>query len=215
EIVNELSKIGIRFSEEFQGLMLLGAHRYLQRSKVYGQEQKQAKRFKAKNHERGNGDITNEDLVAAKHPRNLMYGKLMKQHMKNKDEINKDRVARVPQSRPAELQGPKSLEVSFHHVTKDEVELSHQNAELRLLEIFPMNEKIKSINYYGTLRAEEDHLIHGYHFTKDASQNQLQVQNFGKPFILVIRDYETLAELKNEKSIDYAFNLRDNETNTF
>nr|GFA87338.1 ubiquitin-specific protease 13 [Tanacetum cinerariifolium] len=67
--------------------------------------------------------------------------------------------------------------------------------------------KIENINYYGTLRAEEipkeekelghqDHLIHGYHFTKDASQNQLQDQNFGKPFILVIRDYETLAELK-------------------
>ncbi|GJY00146.1 ubiquitin carboxyl-terminal hydrolase 12-like protein [Tanacetum coccineum] len=45
------------------------------------------------------------------------------------------------------------------------VELSHQNAELRLLEVF-------------------------YH------KIYLQVQNFGKPFILVIRDYETLAELK-------------------
>nr|GEX38643.1 ubiquitin carboxyl-terminal hydrolase 12-like [Tanacetum cinerariifolium] len=78
--------------------------------------------------------------------------------MKNKDEINEDRVARVPQSRPSELQGPKSLEVSFHHATKDEVvvhtitlpkqstvgdmikylktkvESSHQNTELRLLE---------------------------------------------------------------------------------
>ncbi|GJY00149.1 putative ubiquitinyl hydrolase 1 [Tanacetum coccineum] len=102
------------------GLVLEEGHKYVQRSKVYGQEQKQVMRFKAKNHERGNGDITNEDLVAAKRPSNSMDRKLMKQDMKNQDEINEDRVARVPQSRPSELQAPKSLEVSFHHATKDE-----------------------------------------------------------------------------------------------
>ncbi|XP_076890783.1 ubiquitin C-terminal hydrolase 12-like isoform X2 [Bidens hawaiensis] len=139
-----------------------------------------------------------------------------------------------------ELQGLKTLKVAFHHATKDEVvihtirlpkqstvgdvindlktkvELSHQDAELRLLEvfyhkiykIFPLNEKIENINdQYWTLRAEEipeeekdlgplDRLIHVYHFTKDSSQNQAQVQNFGEPFFLVIREGETLAEVK-------------------
>nr|XP_019708940.1 ubiquitin carboxyl-terminal hydrolase 12 isoform X2 [Elaeis guineensis] len=138
-----------------------------------------------------------------------------------------------------ELQGLKTLKVAFHHATKDEVvihsirlpknstvadvindlktkvELSHPNAELRLLEvfyhkiykIFPPNEKIENINdQYWTLRAEEipeeeknlgphDRLIHVYHFTKDTSQNQM-VQNFGEPFFLVIHEGETLAEVK-------------------
>ncbi|CAL1386879.1 unnamed protein product [Linum trigynum] len=138
-----------------------------------------------------------------------------------------------------ELQGLKTLKVAFHHATKDEVvihtirlpkqstvgdvindlktkvELSHPNAELRLLEvfyhkiykIFPPGEKIENINdQYWTLRAEEipeeekqigphDRLIHVYHFMKDTAQNQ-QVQNFGEPFFLVIREGETLAEVK-------------------
>ncbi|KAF7131994.1 hypothetical protein RHSIM_Rhsim09G0140000 [Rhododendron simsii] len=138
-----------------------------------------------------------------------------------------------------ELQGLKTLKVAFHHATKEEVvihtirlpkqstvgdvindlktkvELSHPNAELRLLEvfyhkiykIFPLNEKIENINdQYWTLRAEEipeeeknlgphDRLIHIYHFTKDTAQNQV-VQNFGEPFFLVIREGETLGEVK-------------------
>ncbi|KAG8646912.1 ubiquitin C-terminal hydrolase 12 [Manihot esculenta] len=140
-----------------------------------------------------------------------------------------------------ELQGLKNLKVAFHHATKDEVvihnirlpkqstvgdvinelrtkvELSHPNAELRLLEvfyhkiykIFPHNEKIENINdQYWTLRAEEipeeekslgphDRLIHVYHFTKETAQNQMQVQNFGEPFFLVIHEGETLAEVKS------------------
>ncbi|XP_038981966.1 ubiquitin carboxyl-terminal hydrolase 12-like isoform X4 [Phoenix dactylifera] len=139
-----------------------------------------------------------------------------------------------------ELQGLKTLKVAFHHATKDEVavhcirlpknstvgdvinelktkvELSHPNAELRLLEvfyhkiykIFPPNEKIENINdQYWTLRAEEipeeeknlgphDRLIHVYHFTRDPTQNQMQVQNFGDPFFLIIREGETLADVK-------------------
>ncbi|KAL0426633.1 UNVERIFIED_CONTAM: Ubiquitin carboxyl-terminal hydrolase 12 [Sesamum latifolium] len=139
-----------------------------------------------------------------------------------------------------ELQCLKTLKVAFHHATKDEatilnirlpkpstvgdvlneiktkVELSHPNAELRLLEvfyhkiykIFPVHEKIENINdQYWTLRAEEipeeeknlgpnDRLIHVYHFTKETSQNQVQVQNFGEPFFLVIHEGETLAEVK-------------------
>ncbi|KAF3789504.1 Ubiquitin carboxyl-terminal hydrolase 12 [Nymphaea thermarum] len=99
---------------------------------------------------------------------------------------------------------------------KSKVELSSPNAELRLLEvfyhkiykIFPLNEKIENINdQYWTLRAEEipeeeknlgphNRLIHVYHFTKDASQNQMQVQNFGEPFFLIIHEGETLAEVK-------------------
>ncbi|KAJ4979070.1 hypothetical protein NE237_009850 [Protea cynaroides] len=139
-----------------------------------------------------------------------------------------------------ELQGLKTLKVAFHSAIKDEVvihsirlpkqstvadvindlktkvELSHANAELRLLEvfyhkiykIFPPTEKIENINdQYWTLRAEEipeeeknlgpqDRLIHVYHFTKDTSQNQMQVQNFGEPFFLIIHEGETLAEVK-------------------
>ncbi|XP_047329701.1 ubiquitin C-terminal hydrolase 12-like isoform X2 [Impatiens glandulifera] len=138
-----------------------------------------------------------------------------------------------------ELQGLKTLKVAFLHATKDEVaihtirlpkqstvedvindlktkvELSHPNAELRLLEvfyhkiykIFPLNEKIENINdQYWTLRAEEipeeeknlgphDRLIHVYHFFKDTTQNQV-VQNFGDPFFLVVHEGETLTEVK-------------------
>ncbi|WOL20666.1 ubiquitin carboxyl-terminal hydrolase 12 isoform X9 [Canna indica] len=138
-----------------------------------------------------------------------------------------------------ELQGLKTLKVAFHHAAKDEVvihsirlpknntvgdvindlktkvELSHPDAELRLLEvfyhkiykIFPHSEKIENINdQYWTLRAEEipeeeknldshDHLIHVYHFMKDPNQNQM-IQNFGEPFLLVIHEDETLAEVK-------------------
>ncbi|KAJ4970538.1 hypothetical protein NE237_003637 [Protea cynaroides] len=99
---------------------------------------------------------------------------------------------------------------------KTKVDLSHPTAELRLLEvfyhkiykIFPPSEKIENINdQYWTLRAEEipeeeknlgphDRLIHVYHFTKDTSQNQMQVQNFGEPFFLIIHEGETLAEVK-------------------
>ncbi|KAK6131638.1 hypothetical protein DH2020_034652 [Rehmannia glutinosa] len=99
---------------------------------------------------------------------------------------------------------------------KTKVELSHPSAELRLLEvfyhkiykIFPNHEKIENINdQYWTLRAEEipeeeknlgpnDKMIHVYHFTKEIAQNQVQVQNFGEPFFLVIHEGETLADVK-------------------
>ncbi|XP_055829915.1 ubiquitin C-terminal hydrolase 13-like [Solanum dulcamara] len=139
-----------------------------------------------------------------------------------------------------ELQSLKPLKVVFHHATKDEVvihtfrlpkqstvddviknlktkvELSHSNAELRLLEVFyhkiykilPTTEKIENINdQYWTLRAEEipeeeknlgphDCLAHVCHFKKEAAQNQMKIQNFGEPFLLIIHENETLAELK-------------------
>ncbi|KAK7401183.1 hypothetical protein VNO78_12504 [Psophocarpus tetragonolobus] len=99
---------------------------------------------------------------------------------------------------------------------KTKVELSDPEAELRLLEVFyhkiykvfPPNEKIENINdQYWTLRAEEipeeeknlgphDRLIHVYHFNKDTAQNQMQIQNFGEPFFLVIHEGETLSEIK-------------------
>ncbi|KAK7393143.1 hypothetical protein VNO78_21621 [Psophocarpus tetragonolobus] len=138
-----------------------------------------------------------------------------------------------------ELQCLKTLKIAFHHAAKDDVvihtirlprhstvsdvindlkskvDLSHPDAELRLLEvfyhkiykIFRANEKIENINdQYWTLRAEEipeeeknlgshDRLIHVYHFSKETTQNQ-QVQNFGHPFFLVIHEGETLAEVK-------------------
>ncbi|KAH0777991.1 hypothetical protein KY290_009402 [Solanum tuberosum] len=99
---------------------------------------------------------------------------------------------------------------------KTKVEFSKPDAELRLLEvfyhkiykIFPTSEKIENINdQYWTLRAEEipeeeknlgpnDRLIHVYHFTKETAQNQMQIQNFGEPFLLVIYEGETLAQVK-------------------
>ncbi|XP_024631332.1 ubiquitin carboxyl-terminal hydrolase 12 isoform X5 [Medicago truncatula] len=140
-----------------------------------------------------------------------------------------------------ELQNLKTLKIAFHHDAKDEVstvmiirlqkhstvadvindlkskvDLSHPDAELRLVEvfnhkiykIFHVNEKIENINdHYWTLRAEEipeeekslgphDRMIHVYHFLKDTAQNQMHVQNFGDPFFLVIREGETLADVK-------------------
>ncbi|XP_051150225.1 ubiquitin C-terminal hydrolase 12 isoform X2 [Andrographis paniculata] len=137
-----------------------------------------------------------------------------------------------------ELQCLKTLKVTFHREDeavilnirlpkqstvgdvlndiKTKVNLSHPNAELRLLEVFyhkiykvfPVQEKIENINdQYWTLRAEEipeeeknlgpnDRLIHVYHFTKETTQNQVQVQNFGDPFFLVIHEGKTLADVK-------------------
>ncbi|MCD7455711.1 ubiquitin carboxyl-terminal hydrolase 13, partial [Datura stramonium] len=139
-----------------------------------------------------------------------------------------------------ELQCLKTLKVAFYNAAKDEVtihtirlpkqstvddvlnhlktkvELSHPDAELRLLEvfyhkiykIFPPTERIENINdQYWTLRAEEipeeeknlgphDRLIHVYHFMKDTTQNQAHVQNFGEPFFLVIHEGETMTKIK-------------------
>ncbi|CAN8259679.1 unnamed protein product [Cochlearia groenlandica] len=139
-----------------------------------------------------------------------------------------------------ELQDLKTLSVAFHHATEDQgvihsvilpkqstvgdvlneirtkVELSHQDAELRLLEvflykitrIFSSSARIENINDQNcSLRAEEipeeeknigpnDRLIHAYHFTKEAGLSQVHVQNFGDPFFLVIHEGETLGEIK-------------------
>jgi len=111
---------------------------------------------------------------------------------------------------------------------KTKVQLSSPNAELRVLEvfyhkiyqIFPLLEKIENINdQYWTLRAEEipeeeknigsnDRLIHVYHFMKDINQTQ-QIQNFGDPFFLLVREGETLAEVK--KRIQSKLQVSDEE----
>jgi len=111
---------------------------------------------------------------------------------------------------------------------KTKVQLSSPNAELRVLEvfyhkiyqIFPLLEKIENINdQYWTLRAEEipeeeknivsnDRLIHVYHFMKDINQTQ-QIQNFGDPFFLLVREGETLAEVK--KRIQSKLRVSDEE----
>ncbi|KAK9128012.1 hypothetical protein Syun_016809 [Stephania yunnanensis] len=75
-----------------------------------------------------------------------------------------------------------------------QVELSHPNVELRLLEVF--YHKIYKIPEEEKNLGPHDRLIHVYHFTKDPSQNQTQVQNFGEPFFLIIHEGETLAEVK-------------------
>ncbi|KAI3938563.1 hypothetical protein MKW98_016068 [Papaver atlanticum] len=139
-----------------------------------------------------------------------------------------------------ELQDLKTLNVAFSHSTKidtvvhsirlpnqstvgdlinvlkTKVELSHPDAELRLLKIFchkiykiiSLSEKIGNISdAYWTLRAEEipeeeknmgpqDRLIHVYHFTKGEPRTRAPVENFGEPFLLVIHDGETLDAVK-------------------
>ncbi|KAK8641315.1 hypothetical protein V6N13_010728 [Hibiscus sabdariffa] len=140
-----------------------------------------------------------------------------------------------------ELQCLKTLKIAFHHAAtkgevvshtirlpkqstvgdvindlKTKVELSHPDAELRLLQIFhhkiykvfQPSDKIENINdKYWTLRAEEipeeeknlgpnDCLIHAYHFSSETTQNQTKVHNFGDPFFLLIHEGETLAEIK-------------------
>ncbi|KAL3620230.1 ubiquitin carboxyl-terminal hydrolase 13 [Castilleja foliolosa] len=140
-----------------------------------------------------------------------------------------------------ELQCLRTLQVAFRNATNHEIEihnirvpregnvsdvlddlrlkaeLSHPEAELRLLEvfshriykIFSSSEKIESINdNYWNLRAEEipeeeknlgahDCLIHVYHFMNEEKQNQVKIQNFGEPFLLVIHEDETLDHVKN------------------
>ncbi|KAF6150148.1 hypothetical protein GIB67_023103 [Kingdonia uniflora] len=116
-----------------------------------------------------------------------------------------------------ELQGLKILKVAFHHSIKDDViihsirlpkqstvgdviadlktkvDLSHPDAELRLLEVF--YHKIYKIPEDEKNLGPQDRLIHVYHFTKDSSQNQM-VQNFGEPFFFIIREGEPLSEIK-------------------
>ncbi|XP_047157668.1 ubiquitin C-terminal hydrolase 13-like isoform X2 [Vigna umbellata] len=139
-----------------------------------------------------------------------------------------------------ELQCIKTLKIAFHVAKKDEVvlstvrlpkqstvedvlndikskvDLSHPDAQLRLLEvfyhkiykIFSPSETIENISdEYWKLRAEEipeeerilgplDLLIHVYHFFEDTSHKYLKIQNFGDPFLFVIRGGETLADVK-------------------
>ncbi|GFP97183.1 ubiquitin carboxyl-terminal hydrolase 12 [Phtheirospermum japonicum] len=119
------------------------------------------------------------------------------------------------------------LRLKWHNVAQ--AELSHPEAELRLLEvfshriykIFSSSEKIESINdNYWTLRAEEipeeeqnlgahDCLIHVYHFMNEENQNQMKIQNFGEPFLLVIHEDETLDHVKNR--VQKKLNVPDEE----
>ncbi|XP_026398323.1 ubiquitin carboxyl-terminal hydrolase 12-like [Papaver somniferum] len=137
-----------------------------------------------------------------------------------------------------ELESLRTLKVAFRHSTTNEtvlhsitlrkqstvgdlindlkmktkVELSHPDAELRLLDVdyhkiwknYPLSEKIESIAQYVKLRAEEileeeknlgpqDRLIHVYHFTKGAYHKE---QFFGDPFLFVIHEGETLDVIK-------------------
>ncbi|KAI3910726.1 hypothetical protein MKW92_029235 [Papaver armeniacum] len=135
-----------------------------------------------------------------------------------------------------ELQDLKTLKIAFHYSTRNDtvvhsirlpkqstvgdlindlktkVELSHPDAELRLLEvfshkifkIFTLSDKIVNISdQCSTLRAEEileeeknlgpqDRLIQVYHFAKDG----YLARNFGEPFFLVIHEGETLDVVK-------------------
>ncbi|XP_026420587.1 ubiquitin carboxyl-terminal hydrolase 12-like [Papaver somniferum] len=138
-----------------------------------------------------------------------------------------------------ELQDLKALKVAFRHSTKNEtvlhvirlpkqsrvgdllndlktkVELSHPDAELRLLRIlnhkidkvFPLNEKITYIGddyWSGRLLAEEIpeeeknlgpryRLIHVYHFKKTSYGI---IKHIGEPFFLAIHEGETLEAVK-------------------
>jgi ubiquitin carboxyl-terminal hydrolase 7 len=75
------------------------------------------------------------------------------------------------------------------------------------LQIFSPSEKIDTINdQYWTLRAEvipeeeksleaSDKVIHVCHFSQDNSASTV-VTNFGDPFFLLIREGETLEQIK-------------------
>ncbi|KAK7391559.1 hypothetical protein VNO78_19975 [Psophocarpus tetragonolobus] len=127
-------------------------------------------------------------------------------HFANKDEVVISTIRLRKQS---------TVEDALNDI-KSKVDLSLPDAQLRLLgvfyhkiyKIFPLSEKIENIDdQYWTLRAEEvpeeernleqhDRLIHVYHFMKDAAQNIQQIQNFGDPFLFVIHEGETLADVK-------------------
>ncbi|KAK4777741.1 hypothetical protein SAY87_017928 [Trapa incisa] len=138
-----------------------------------------------------------------------------------------------------ELGDLKILEVSFHNAGKDEVithtirlpkqctvgdllndlrtkvELSHPQAELRLLKIaynkiykiFPLGEKIERlIDEDWKLRAEEileeetnlgpqSCLLYAHHFTKETDPSE-EFVSFGEPFLFVMHQGETLEEIK-------------------
>ncbi|PWA90491.1 ubiquitin-specific protease 13 [Artemisia annua] len=138
-----------------------------------------------------------------------------------------------------ELEGMKTLDVTFHDATKNEVvthtirlpkestvgdvindlktkvELSNKDAELRLLEInfnrisqvFSLDEKIEDISDFCTLRVEEvpeeekdlglqDCLVRVQHCDIDSHWTWHKFRIFGEPFLLVIHEGETLAEVK-------------------
>ncbi|KAG6484795.1 hypothetical protein ZIOFF_053320 [Zingiber officinale] len=92
------------------------------------------------------------------------------------DVIN-DLKTKVELSRPdTEL---RLLEVFYHKIYKPDVNSATSISKTEDLLIFPPGEKIENINdQYWTLCAEE------------------QVQNFGEPFFLVIKEGETLANVK-------------------
>lgn len=89
--------------------------------------------------------------------------------------------------------------------------------ELRMLEVFyhkiykvfALTDKIDSINdQYWTIRAEQipeeekevlsnERIIHVYHFSRDTTSGNVTVHNHSEPFLLKVRDDETLAEVKN------------------
>eukprot|EP00192_Tetraselmis_astigmatica_P000385 CAMPEP_0117664232 /NCGR_PEP_ID=MMETSP0804-20121206/9096_1 /TAXON_ID=1074897 /ORGANISM="Tetraselmis astigmatica, Strain CCMP880" /LENGTH=1147 /DNA_ID=CAMNT_0005471423 /DNA_START=186 /DNA_END=3631 /DNA_ORIENTATION=+ len=100
-------------------------------------------------------------------------------------------------------------------VVAKEIGGSCHAADLRLMEVFYQkifktfapSERIDTINdQYWTLRAEaipeeernmapDDKLIHVYHFSHDSGAATV-VHNFGDPFLLVVHEGETLAQLK-------------------
>ncbi|XP_026428340.1 ubiquitin carboxyl-terminal hydrolase 12-like [Papaver somniferum] len=112
-----------------------------------------------------------------------------------------------------ELPGSKTLNVTFRHAIKDEVDLSHPNAELRLFEvqdhkirkIYSLTEQLKGIcNPYWTLCAEEipeeekilgplDRLIYVCHIDEAFPG---QFRQYGKPFFFVIHGWETAAAVR-------------------
>ncbi|KAI3914508.1 hypothetical protein MKW92_004447 [Papaver armeniacum] len=156
-------------------------------------------------------------------------------HFQQTDDILYYEVLDIPL---LELQDLKTLKVAFRHSTKNEivfhfirlpkqstvgdllndlktkVEVSHPDAELRLLRIlshkidkvYPLNEKITYISddcWSGTLLAEEIpeeeknlgpryRLIHVYHFNKTL----YGVKHIEEPFFLAIHDGETLEAVK-------------------
>ncbi|KAH0637891.1 hypothetical protein KY290_036024 [Solanum tuberosum] len=120
----------------------------------------------------------------------------------------------IPEAIPLpELQGLKTLKVAFHQTTKDEHRdvcgaweqyLGLEDSDGAPKRTHAAHQVFNAMfgSKVGKISEEEKHLgthhrlVHVYHFNWEAAQNQMQIHNFGEPFVLIIPENGTLAVLK-------------------
>ncbi|KAK4757395.1 hypothetical protein SAY87_018696 [Trapa incisa] len=99
-----------------------------------------------------------------------------------------------------ELECPRSLneslKVAFHHTAKNEVVTYNIRLPKHSTVRNVLDELKKKIPKEQKNLGPQDCLIHVYHFWVETTQAQSKVDNFGEPFLLVIHEDETLAEVK-------------------